>query len=153
MCGLAAEEVFGFLEEDVAAYVGDGVGEGYLLGADFYAVLREAALLHAAVAGEGAEPLLFKDRAGGVIVEELDLSDGGCADETRVLIELRADLHAAGAGDAVGERVVDFLILREDARAGAEVVGAVDGNPGFDALEIFEEDGAVDLEIADQRKF
>ncbi len=50
------------------------------------------------------------------------------------------------------ERVVGFLLLREDARAGAEVVGAVDGNPGLDGLEVFEEHGAVDLEIADQRE-
>ncbi len=48
---LAAEEVFGFLESDVAADVGDGVGQGNLFGTDLDAILREAALLHTAVAG------------------------------------------------------------------------------------------------------
>ena len=141
-----------FWIEDVAAYVGDGVGERDLLGADFDAVLREAALLDAAVAGERAETFFLEDFAGGVIVEELDLGDGGGADEACLFVELRADFHAAGAGDAVGERVVGFLLLGEDARAGAEIVGAVDGNPGFDAHEVFEEDGAVDLEVADERE-
>jgi hypothetical protein len=42
--------------------------------------------------------------------------------------------------------------LREDARAGAEIVGSVDGDPGLDGLEVFEEDGTVDLEVADERK-
>ena len=125
---------------------------GNLLGADFDAVLREAALLNAAVAGESAQAFFLEDLAGGVVVEELDLGDGGCADEVGVLVELRADFHAAAAADAVGERVVGFLLLREDARAGAEIVGAVDGNPGLDGLQVFKEDGAVDLEIADERE-
>ena len=56
---LAAQEVFGFLNEDVAADVGDGVGEGDSFGADFYAVLREAALLHAAVAGERPQAIFL----------------------------------------------------------------------------------------------
>jgi hypothetical protein len=84
---------------------------GMLLGADFDAVLREAALLNAAVAGQRAQALFLEDLAGGVVVEELDLGDGGRADEAGVLVELRADFHAAGAGDAVGERVVGLLLL------------------------------------------
>ncbi len=149
---LAAEEVFGFLDEDVAADVGDGVGEGDLLGAGLDAVLSEAALLDSAIACEGAETLFLEDFAGWVIVEELDLGDGGGADESRFLVKLRADFHAAGAGDAIGERVIHFLLLGEDARAGTQVVRAVDGDPGFDAHEIFKEDGAVDLEIANERE-
>ena len=35
------------------------------------------------------------------------------------------------------------------ARAGAQVVGSVDRNPGLDGLEIFEEHAAIDGEIAD----
>ena len=137
------------LDEDVAAHVGDGFGEGELLGAGLDAVLGEAALLDAAVAGEGAEAFFFEDGAAGVHVEELGLGDGGGADEAGGVVELGADLHADGAGDAVGERVALFLNLRELAGAGAEVVGAVDGDPGFDLLEVFEEDGAVDGEVAD----
>src|SRR5258708_7734807 len=103
--GLAGEEVFDLLDEDVAAHVGDGFGEGKLLGAGLDAVLGEAALLDAAVSGEGAEAFFLEDCAAGVHVEELCLRDGGCADEAGGVVELRADLHADGAGDAVGERV------------------------------------------------
>jgi hypothetical protein len=113
---LSAEEVFGFLDQDVAAYVGDGVGEGDAFGADFYAVLREAALLDSAVASEGAETLLLEDFAGGVVIEELDLGDGGCADEAGRVIELRADFHAAAATDAVRKWITRFLLLGENAR-------------------------------------
>src|ERR1700677_549094 len=79
--GLAGEEVFDLLDEDVAAHVGDGFGEGELLGAGLDAVLREAARLDAAVAGEGAETLFLEDGAGGVGVEELVLGDGCGSDE------------------------------------------------------------------------
>jgi hypothetical protein len=48
---LSCEEVFDLLDEDVAAHVGDGFGEGELFGAGLDAVLREAALLDAAVSG------------------------------------------------------------------------------------------------------
>jgi hypothetical protein len=149
---LAAQEVFGFLDEDVAADVGDGVGEGNLLGAGLDAVLRKSALLDTAISGKGAKALFREDFAGGVIVEEFDLGDGGGADEAGVLVELRADFHAAGAGDAVGERVIGFLLLGEDTWAGAEIVGAIDGDPCFDAHEVLKEYGAVDLEIADERE-
>jgi len=136
------------LDQDVAADVGDGIRERNALGADFYAVLGEAALLNAAVAGQGAQALFLEDFAGWMVIEELDLGDGGCAYEVCVLVELRADFHAAAATDAIRQRVVDFLLLREDTGAGAEVVGAVDGNPGLYGFEVLEEDGAIDLEIA-----
>ena len=48
---LSGEEVFYLLDEDVAAHVADGFGEGELLGAGLDAVLGEAALLDAAVSG------------------------------------------------------------------------------------------------------
>ena len=150
---LGADEVLELLEGDVAADVGDGVGEWEVLGADFDAVLSEAALLNATVSGEGAEAFFFEDFACGVLVEEFDLGDGGCADEVGGVVELGADFHAAAAGDAVGERVGDFLLLREDAWAGAEVIGAINGNPGLDGLEVLEEDGAVDGEVADDGEF
>src|SRR5579862_5279189 len=90
----AAEEVFDFLNGHVAADVGDGVGERNLLGADLDTVLCEAALLYAAVASEGAKAFLFEDRSGWVIVKELDLCDGSCADEACLFIELWAYFHA-----------------------------------------------------------
>src|SRR3984885_9215835 len=102
LAGLAGEEVFDLLDEDVAAHVADGFGEGELFGAGLDAVLGEAALLDAAVAGEGAEAFFFEDLAAWVHVEELGLGDGGGADEAGGVVELGADLHADGAGDAVG---------------------------------------------------
>jgi len=48
---LAGKEVFDLLDEDVAAHVADGFGQGELFGAGLDAVLGEAALLNAAVAG------------------------------------------------------------------------------------------------------
>ncbi len=146
---LAAEKVFDLLDEGVAANVADGFGQGEPLGACLDAVLREAALLDAAVSGQGAQAFFFEDGARGVDVEELGLSDGGGSDEVGHVVELRADLHAAAAGDAVGEGVALLLDLRELLGAGAEVVGAVDGNPGLYLLEIFEEHGAVNLQVAD----
>src|SRR5271163_4557053 len=110
---LSGEEVFDLLDDYVAGHVGDGFGEGELFGAGGDAVLGEAALLDAAVAGEGAEALLFEDGAGGVHVEELDLGDGGGADEVGGVVELGTDLHAAAATDAVGERVALLLYLWE----------------------------------------
>ena len=89
------------LDQDVASDVGDGIRERNALGADFYAVLGEAALLNAAVAGEGAQALFLEDFAGWMVIEELDLGDGGCAYEVCVLVELRADFHAAAATDAI----------------------------------------------------
>ena len=114
---LSAQKVFGFLDQHVAADVGNCVGEGDAFGADFYAVLREAAFLNAAVAGEGAETVFLEDFAGGVVVEELDLGDGGRADEACIVIELRTDFHAAAATNAIGKRVAGFLLLGEDAGA------------------------------------
>ena len=98
---LSAEEVFDFLDDYVPAYVGDGVGERDLFGTGFNAVLGVAAFLNSAVAGEGAETFFLEDFTGGVVVEELDLGDGGGADEACFFVELRTDFHAAGAGDAI----------------------------------------------------
>jgi hypothetical protein len=60
---LGGQEVFDLLDDYVSGYVADGFGQGELLGAGLDAVLGEAALLDAAVAGEGAEALLFEDFA------------------------------------------------------------------------------------------
>src|ERR1035438_9771116 len=98
---LTAQKVLGLLDEHIAANVGNGVGEGNALGAGLDAVLGEAALLNAAVAGQCAEAVFFEDLACGVVVEELDLGNGGCTHKVRILIELRANFHAAAAGNAV----------------------------------------------------
>jgi len=103
-------------QKDVAAYVGDGVSEREALGADFDAVLRKAALLNAAVSGQRAQALFLQNLADGVVVEELDLSDGGRTHKSSLLIELRTNLHAAGAGNTVGQRIADLLLLREETK-------------------------------------
>jgi hypothetical protein len=135
---LAAQKVLDLLDEDVAAYVGNGVGEGNPFRTDFDAVLRETALLDATIAGQGAEPFFLEDLAGWMVVKELHLGDGRGSNEVRFLIELRADFHTAAATDAIGEWIADFLLLRENARAHTQIVGSVDGNPGLDGLEVLE---------------
>ena len=87
--------------DDLATYVGDGLGKRELLGAGLDAILGVAALLDAAIAGKGTEALLLEDSTRGVHVEELDLRDGGGAHEAGGVVELRADFHADGAGYAV----------------------------------------------------
>src|SRR5207248_11245206 len=98
------------------------------------AILRVAAFLDSAVAHERGEALVLLHLTGGMRVEQPHLCDGGCAYEISVLIELRADFHAAAAGDAARERVRSLLLLLRHARAGAEIVGAINRDPGFDAL-------------------
>jgi len=59
------------------------------------------------------------------------------AHEPRLFIELRTSLHAAAAGDAA-ERDKPALSPRRHARPG-RVVGAVDGNPSLDDLQILKD--------------
>src|ERR1700689_5417995 len=81
-------------------------------------------------------------------VEQTHLRDSRRAYEARVFIELWAGFHATGAGDAAGDRISLLLFFGRHARAGAEVVSAVDGNPGFDDFKIFEDHAAVGRQIA-----
>ena len=53
----ATEEIFDLLDNHVAAYVGDGIGERNLLWTSFNAVLRVATFLDSAVAGKSAQTL------------------------------------------------------------------------------------------------
>src|ERR1035441_3991939 len=110
---LSGEEVLDLLDQHIASDVGDCFGERQLLWASLHAVLREAALLDSTLAGQRAQAFSLEHRARGVHVEELDLGDGGRADEMGGVVELRADLHAAAAGDAVGERIALLLDLGE----------------------------------------
>src|SRR5580658_8673340 len=126
-----------------------GKGHRDILGADFDAVLRVATLLDAAVAHEGRETLMLQLFARGMSVEQPHLRDGGRAYEAGIFVELRASFHATAAGDAAGKRIRRFLLFGRQARPGTEVVSAVDWNPGLDGLEIFEENAAIDSEVAD----
>src|ERR1035437_2801011 len=62
---LAAQKILRLLQNYVPAHVGDGVGQRNPLGADFDAILGEAALLDAAVAGQGAEAVISEERRVG----------------------------------------------------------------------------------------
>src|SRR5262245_13949823 len=97
---LPPEEILNRLLHHFAAGIGNGLRERDVLGAHLHAVLREAALLNAAIAHERLESLLLQRLACGMLVEEANLGDGGCAHEAGALIELRAGFHAATTGDA-----------------------------------------------------
>ena len=129
---------------DLAADLSNRSGQGDFFGTDFYAVLSVAAFLDTAVSHERGEALALQCGSGGMSVEQTDLRDGGGANESGVFVELRTGFHATAAGDAVREWIRLLLGLHGDARTGAEVVGAIDGHPGFHFFEVFKKDAAID---------
>src|SRR5437870_8862622 len=133
MASSPGEDVLQPFDGRLAADLADGMGQRDLLGADLDAVLRVAAGGHAARAHERVETVVLVELAGGVEVHEERLADGGGADEAGarrvVAVDLGADLEAASAGDTAIEGVADPLQLGRQARAGAEVVGAVERDP------------------------
>src|SRR5271165_5586642 len=149
---LRPEQVFHRLPHDLAADVGDGLGERNVFGADFDAVLRVAALLDAAVAHQGFESIDLQRLPCWVIVEQTHLRYGGSSYEAGMFVELRAGFHAAAAGNAAGERINFFLFSSRLARAGAEVVGAVGRNPCLYLLQVLEEHAAIYRKVADYRE-
>jgi len=66
---------------------------------------------------------------------------------------LRANLQAISAADAARERIGFFLRFGSYARTFAEIVAAVDGNPGLDALQALEHELTIDGEIPHDGKF
>src|SRR2546430_1041378 len=132
-CSSSNEDVFHPLDCRLAADFADGVGQGDLLGADLDAVLGVAAGRDAARAHEGVEARVLVELAGGMQVHEECLADGGGADEARVgwvvAVDLRADFEATPAGDTSVEGIAKLLQLGRQARAGTEVVAAVDRDP------------------------
>src|SRR5256885_2896184 len=131
---------------------GDGLGQGNALGTSTDTVLRVGTFLDAAGTHDRREPLALVHRSRGVHVEEAHLADNGRAHKLIMLIHLWANLEAISARDAIRKRITFFLNFGRYARAYAEIVSAVDGNPGFHALEAFEHELAIDGEIAHQRK-
>src|ERR1700730_513212 len=85
-------------------------------------------------------------------VEQADLGNRSRADEAGVLVKLGAGFHATAAGDAARKRIGLFLLLHGHAGAGAKVVAAVNRDPGLYRFEIFEQDAAVDRQVANYRK-
>ena len=94
---LSAQEVFCLLNQNIAANIRDCVRKRYALGAHFNAVLRKAAFLDSTIAGQCAQPVFLEDFSSWMVIEELDLGDSCSADEAGVVVELRADFHAAAA--------------------------------------------------------
>lgn len=124
-----------------------------MFGACGGAVLGVAAVGDAAGGHEGAEALFGDFAACGVDVEHAGLADGGGSDEFGAGVYLRAGVEAAAACHAAGEGVGGLLFVLGHLRAGADVVGAVEGDPGFDFLEGFKHGTAVDEEVADNGEF
>src|SRR5690606_30284376 len=156
---LTLEELRHAVDRHRAADGGDALRERDVLRADLHAVLRVAAVAHAAGAHEGVEALTLEALAGLVGIEEPRLAEDGRADEgfvpaLFVLLKqvLRARLQAAAAGDALRHDVALLLLLRALLRPGALVVRAVDRHPPADALEIVEEARAVDPQVAHERE-
>jgi hypothetical protein len=145
-----------------------------VLGANGDAVLGVAADLQAPFAHQGVEPLAGVVRPGRVAVEEHHLADRVGAEEVAVVLlvlagfvgvvrlpfqpfdfdlqVLRAGVEAAAAAHAFGERIALFLDLGRDARAGADVVVAIDRNPGLVLGQRAKEAGPIDAQVADDRK-
>src|SRR5271170_4581337 len=85
-------------------------------------------------------------------IEKADLGNRGCSYESGVFVELRTGFHTTAAGDAARKRVGCFLLFGSQSRTRSEIVAAIDGNPGFHRLQVFEQDAAIDCEIADHRE-
>src|SRR5579862_497634 len=135
---------------------GERFGERNFLGTGVDTVLRVGTILNAAGLHDGVEAFVVVHGAGGMHVKEAHLADDGGADEIAVGTfagDLRANFEAAAAGDAGGKLVGFFLRFGSHARAFAEIVGAIDGDPGFDALEAVKHKLAIHGKVADNGKF
>src|ERR1043166_3334968 len=82
-------------------------------------------------------------------IKQPNLRNRRRAHEASVLVELRASLHAAAAGNAARKRISGFLVLGRHARTGAQIVRAIDRDPRLYRLEIFEDHAAVGRQVAD----
>ena len=136
----------------VAIHFRDGFCKRNALGASVNAVLRIGAFLNAAGAHQRLQALALIHRARGVHVEETHLADDSGTHELIVLVHLWTDFKAVTASDAIRKRIPFFLNFGRHARALAEVVGAINGDPGFHALEAFKHKLPVDSKIAHERK-
>ena len=98
---LLAQQVGERLNHDLATDFGNRRGQGNTLRANLDTVLSVATFLDAAVAHECRQPLVLQSLASGMRVEQPHLRDGGRADESCVLVELRTSFHAAATRDTV----------------------------------------------------
>ena len=150
---LPGEEFFDDVKCSLPLNGGDAFEERNLLGADLDAVAGFGAVADAAFSHETVEAIFLQGRSGGVIVEQTDLADHGRADEMIGRRVLRTGFEATSATDAAREGIPLLLKLLRHRRAFAQVVCAIDGDPGFNALQIVEQPGTIDEEIADEWEF
>lgn len=85
-------------------------------------------------------------------VEQAHLTDGRRADEVRMRVDLRAGFQARAAGHTLGEFIRLLPVALGDARAGAEVIRAVNRDPAPDFLEVLKHPRAVHGEVLDDRE-
>src|SRR6266571_8247297 len=150
---LFPEQITNRLFHDLASHLRYGASQRNVLGADLDAVLRITALLDAAIAHEGCQPLTLERLACGMCIEELNLRDGGGAHETGGFVELRTSLHAATTRNAARQRIGHLLLFHAQARAGAKIIRAIYWHPCLHQPQVFEKNAAVDCEVADYGKF
>src|SRR5438093_11729726 len=149
---LLSKQVSNRLFHDSAANLRDGAGERNIFRTGLDTILRVTALVDSAVAHERGEALALEGLPSHVRIKEPHLRNRCRAHESGLLIELRANFHAAAARNATRERVGGFLLLHGHARTGAEVICAVHWHPRLHTLEIFKQDAAIGGEIADDGK-
>ena len=147
------EEFFDNVKGRLPLDGGDAFEQWNLLGADLDAVAGLGAVADAARLHERVETIFLQRCSGGMIVEKPDLADDRCADEMIGGRVLGASLEATSATDAAREGISFLLEFLGNFRALAEVICAVDGNPGFDPFEIVEESGTIDIQVADEGEF
>jgi len=143
---LPAEEVFGFLDDYVAADIGDSVGEGICLGRCRRSS-GEAALLDAAVGCHGRGRRSSLDFAGGVDCEELDLAMVA-APQSRCPRD--CGQHPCSSSRRCSWRGVSGFLLLGKARGPSRVIGCRRPEPSLDGHQVFREHRAVTWRSPDQ---
>lgn len=136
----------------LAVDVENGLGERDAFWTYADTVLGFTATLNAALFHESVETRGGVHGSCGVGVEQANLGNGGRTYEVTVVIDLGAGFEAAAAGHAFAELIHFFADFFGHARTFAKVVGAVNGDPSFDAFEVVKHGLSVHDEIADDGK-
>ena len=108
--------------------------------------------MDSAIAHHCGQPFVPEMRSGRVEIEEPYLIDDCRPNESCRFCELRADLHAQATGHAARQGVGLLLYRRVDARAGTEVIGPIEGNPGLHLLQVLKEHAAIYSQVAYDRE-
>ena len=125
----------------------DRFGQWNVHRTDLYAVLRVAAVGNAVVTHDRLQTLVAIHGSRWVQVEETNLSDRLRTDVVIAFV-LRTGFETAAARHAARVGVALHHVFLVHARAGPEVVRAVEFDPGVNALEVIEHLRAIDHEIA-----